>query len=177
MDYFWIFGAAVLLMFLFSRVRTRRGQAGKTVTRAGPRVQGFQVAAFVHPRMSAQCLFDDGVQFGDGFRRKEPPHLPHDGQCRCETLPFSFGSDEVFKGALRRNLENQGAISGLPLKENSRLIGRLKAVEVESLPESAGEFLEKVELARFPHKFRHDIEMFLNERYQFLSAQEQATRI
>ncbi|MEE8436174.1 MAG: hypothetical protein V3S64_15415 [bacterium] len=175
MDYVWIFGAAVLLMFLFSRVRTRRAGPRKQLAAAGPRIQGFQLAAFVHPRMSAQCLFDDRVQFGEGFRRKGAPPLPHDDQCRCQTVPFSFASSEVFKGALRGNLENQCTIPDLPPKEISRLIGRLKAVEGEGLPESGEDYLQKVDLSLFPPKNRHDIEGFLKERHQFFAAPEQGT--
>lgn len=172
MNYFWIFGAAVLLMYLFARVRTRRARQRKPVVSAGPRIQGFQIAAFVHPRMSAQCLFDDRVQFGDGFRRKEAPPLPHDGQCRCETIPFSFGASEVFKGALRENSDNRSTIPGMSPQEISRLIDRLKAVEGEGLPESGEDYLEKAGLSLFPPKNRRDIEEFLMERHQFLTTGE-----
>ena len=172
MNYVWIFGAAVLLMFVFSRARTRRARPQKRLTAAGPRIQGFQIAAFVHPRMSAQCLFDDRVRFGDGFRRKAAPPLPHDEQCHCETIPFSYTSSDVFKGALRGNLENRCTIPGLAPKEISHLIGRLKAVEGEGLPENGGNYLENVDLSLFPPKNRLDIEEFLKERLQFLATPE-----
>ena len=172
MKYFWIVGAAIVLMYLFSRFRTRRARSEKPSVRTGPRIQGFQITAFVHPRMSAQCLFDDRVQTGDGFRRKEAPPLPHDDRCRCRAIPFSFGSSEVFKGALRGNLDNRSSIPGLAPKGIFRLIERLKAVEGEGLPESAGEYLEKVDLFRFPPKYRHEIEGFLKERHQFLATPE-----
>ncbi|NIP71732.1 MAG: hypothetical protein GWO16_01270, partial [Gammaproteobacteria bacterium] len=63
--------------------------------------QGYQVSAYVHPHMSQACLYDHGMQFGKGFRRKVGPALPHDAGCQCEVTPFSFTSSEVFNGALR----------------------------------------------------------------------------
>ena len=173
MNYVWIFGAAILLMFLFSKVRSRRAGAQKPLVAGGPRIQGFQLAAFVHPRMSAQCLFDDRVQFGDGFRRKETPPLPHDDQCRCQTVPFSFASSEVFKGALRGDSENQCSIPGLAPKEIFLLIERLKKAEGEGFLENGGDYLKRVDLSLFPPKNRHDIEGFIKERHEFLATQEQ----
>lgn len=176
MNYFWIFGAAILLMFVFSRVRAHRGRPQKIMASAGPRVQGFQLAAFVHPRMSAQCLFDDRVQFGEGFQRKEPPSLPHDEECRCQTIPFSFGASEVFKGALRENLDNRSTIPGMSPQEISRFIDRLKVVEGEGLPENGGDYLDQVDLSLFPRTNRHDIEVFLKERHQFFATPEEASK-
>lgn len=170
MNYFLIFGAAVILLAIFTRMRNRRGKPSKQLAEGGPRVQGFQVTAFLHPRMSSRCLFDDGVQFGPGFRRKEGPQLPHDGECRCQTLPFSFPANEVFKGALRKHTENQSTVPMFPALEVSRLIGNLKKVEGEGVPSSEEDYVSRADLSSFPASFRHDIQLFLENRYEFLSA-------
>ena len=55
MKYFWIVGAAIVLMYLFSRFRTRRARSENPLVRAGPRRRGCQLPPFTAPPPSAYC--------------------------------------------------------------------------------------------------------------------------
>ena len=169
MNQIWIIVAALVALLLITRIRSRRRAAQRRRPPSpGPRIQGYQVSAFVHPRMGQACLFDSGVQFGKGFRRKEGPQLPHDAECRCEVVPFSFTSNEVFNGALRSVAPPKCSIAGLEPEDTGRLIERLKAVEAQPLPADAAAYSAAVALESFSANLRPALEAFLEERYAFL---------
>jgi hypothetical protein len=169
MNQIWIVVVALVALLLITRIRSRRRSA-QTRRRpgAGPRIQGTQVSAFVHPRMGQACLFDSGMQFGKGFRRKEGPQLPHDARCRCEVVPFSFTSSEVFNGALRNVAAPRSSIEGLEPADTGQLIERLKAVEAQPLPAAPGAYAAAVELGAFPAGLRPALQAFLELRHAFL---------
>jgi hypothetical protein len=169
MNQVWIIVAALVALLLFTRIRSRRrGKLQRRKPAPGPRIQGFQVSAFIHPRMGAACLFDHGLVFGKGFRRKEGPQLPHDADCRCEAVAFSFTSTEVFNGALRTVAGPRSAIEGLQTADAAPLIDRLKAVESQPLPPDAAGYAAAVELTSFPPSLHPALQAFLAERYAFL---------
>jgi hypothetical protein len=169
MNNLWIVGAAIVALAVIARIRTRRKvPQRRSPPASGPRIQGFQMVAYVHPRMSAACLFDHGMQFGKGFRRKEGPPLPHDAACRCESQPFSFTSSEVFNGALRNLGAVHGSIAGLAAADAQHLIERLKAVEARPLPAEPGAYARAVDVESFPASIRAALEGFLVERHAYL---------
>lgn len=170
MNQLWIVVAVVAALLLFTRIRARRRAQPKRSPAAGPRIQGFQVQAYVHPHMSTACLYDNGVQFGRGFRRKEGPALPHDGACRCEAEPFSFTSSQVFNGALRHVGEVKSTVQGLASDDAVRLIERLKAVEAGPLPDDAQAYAAAVDVEAFPPPVHEALRGFLAERLAFLRA-------
>jgi hypothetical protein len=169
MNQIWIIVAVLVVLVLVMRIRARRqGARFQRPLAAGPRIQGYQVVAFVHPRMSAACLFDHGLQFGRGFRRKEGPQLPHDGECRCESVAFSFSSSEVFNGALRAVGQARSTIDGLQADDIARLLERLKAVEVHALPPDAAAYAQAVGAGDFPPAVQAPLRAFLAERHAYL---------
>jgi hypothetical protein len=172
MNQLWIVAVVLVALLVFTRLRSRRRLAERQHPPAsGPRVQGHQVRAFVHARMGTACLYDNGMQFGRGFRRKEGPALPHDALCRCEAVPFSFTSSEVFNGALRNLAGTRGDIAGLDPAEGTRLIERLKTVETAPLPADANEYVAAVGLDAFAPGVRPALRDALRERHAFLHRQ------
>jgi len=171
MNKIWIVVFILIGVLVFSRLRARRSTRKKVLPKAGPRVVGSQMVAFVHPRMAAACLFDHGTQFGSGFRRKEGPALPHDEACRCESQPFNFSSGEVFDGALRRAGLVKGSIPGLDAEAITTLVERLKLVEGASLQGEAAGYIEAVDPGLFPAAHQEALRDFLSERYDYLKEQ------
>jgi hypothetical protein len=138
--------------------RPRRGER---------RVEGFQVSTPLHVRMDRGCVFDHGMQFGPGFRRKEGPLLPHAPDCRCEMRPFAFSASEVFAGALRRVGEPLCLVPGFPVEAVAQTLAVLKRVEAERLS-TADAFVAHAGLDTFPEPVRVAVAAFLRERYTFL---------
>jgi len=160
---------ALLVFVVIWRIKSRATRRLPKEPIYAPRVEGFQVNVFLHPRMSRACLFDHGVQYGKGFRRKEGPVLPHDAACRCTALPFTFSSSEVFHGALRHVGGISGTIDGLDEATALQLVEALRRVEGGALPASGAAYRDAVGLEAFPAALRPALQSFLDERYLFLA--------
>ena len=174
MNQIWIVIAVLVALLIFMRIRSRRKSKPRRPPATGPRIHGIQVNAFVLPRMGDGCLYDNGVQYGKGFRRKEGPVLPHDAECRCEAVPFSFTSSEVFNGALRNVGNIQSTIPDFSGAAAAMLIDRLKAVEAHPLPEDESAYLAAIGPSAFAHPYRRALEAFLSERYAYLRLRNRA---
>lgn len=170
----WAVLIALVIFFLVFRMRQRRRRVPEEKVYAR-RVEGFQVSAFLHPRASAACLADHGVQFGKGFRRKEGPALPHDGLCQCRAAPFSFTSNEVFQGALRRSAPPRVSIPGLSEDDAAALLELLRAWN--QAPPAGGAALASVDWTRFSPGHREALETFLRERLEFTVARDEPKTI
>jgi hypothetical protein len=169
MNPIWIVVVALVGLFVITRIRSRkRTRRDKRPPVAGPRVQGSQVVACLHPRMGAACLADAGMQFGKGFRRKEGPQLPHDAQCRCEVVNFAFTSSEVFNGALRQLGAVKSVLPELSPEDGQRLVERLRAVEAAPVPAERAAYEAAVGVEAFAPGVQEALRSFLAERHAFL---------
>ena len=175
MNQIWIVVVVLVGLLIFTRLRNRRSGRNKAEPTLGPKISGFQVNAYLHPRMSAACLFDHGVQYGKGFRRKEGPAIPHGESCKCEVIPFMYSSNEVFNGALRKIGEIKGDFPHLPPEDKERLIVRMKEIESRSVDGDKAAYLEAIGLESIRKDTRPDWERFLSERHDYIleSAGEQ----
>ena len=171
MNELWIVAAAIVGLAIFARMRSRRKIVPtRRQPSAGPRIQGSQVSAYLHPRMSAACLFDNGLQFGKGFRRKDGPQLPHSPDCRCEVVAFAFTSSEVFNGALRNLGAVKSSLPGLQPADGLRLVEQLKSVEAQPLPADAAAYAAALGVESFPTELQAALRAFAAERHAFLLA-------
>jgi hypothetical protein len=167
----WVLVVAGLAFFLVLTIRNRKKRAPETKVPAR-RIEGFQVIAFLHPRVSPACLADHGIRFGKGFRRKESPPLPHDDGCRCRAAPFTLTSTEAFHGALRQQRAPDASIDELRSQDTQTLLELLRA-ESGPPPESVELYLARFAADRFTPEGRLPLEGFLRERYEFLRAMTQ----
>jgi hypothetical protein len=156
--------------------RKPRAETPERPRRAGRRVEGFQIWSPLHVRMGRGCIADHGMQYGAGFRRKEGPLLPHDPNCRCETIPFTFTGSEVFGGALRRLGEPKTLQPGFPLSAVAPALAALKRVNAEPLPADVEAYLAVAGADSFEETARGAFTAFLRERFAFLTSQERAAR-
>jgi hypothetical protein len=160
------FGVIVLLLgILRARPGRRRQERGLAI----PKVEGFQVTGPLHPRMTRGCVFDLGLQYGRGFRRKEGPALPHGPNCECRAVPFAFSGQEVFSGSLRRFAEIRCSMPGFPPEACRPLLEGLRRVNAEPVPGTLTEYLGRVGLLESlpPHQ-REPVLRFLEDRYAYL---------
>ena len=171
--------AVVLVLVAFAvvlRLKNRRKNR-PAVPVYSRRIEGFQVVAQLEPNMPGACLFDHGIQYGKGFRRKEGPALPHAENCRCASLPFSFTSNEVFNGALRNFAEVRTDIPHLSVKPASRLVDQMKRVESSPLPATLEGYIAAVDMGELPDKSSQAVRNFLTARYEHLNGTGKATAL
>lgn len=165
--------AVVALIFVIRRRRPARQREERAL--GMPRVEGFQVTGPLHPRMTRACVFDLGLQYGKGFRRKDGPALPHGPECKCRTTPFVFSGSEVFGGSLKRFAPMQCDLPGFPAEACKPLLDALRRMNAEPVPETLTDYLAQAGLeADLPAEQREAIRRFLEERFGYLSAQRTA---
>jgi hypothetical protein len=165
-------GVALVVWRLRRRVPKREDRAPILARR----VEGFQILSPLHPRMSRTCIFDFGLQYGPGFRRKDGPALPHSPDCRCRAEPFAFTSSEVFSGALRRLAEAGTDLPGFPQEACKPLLDALRRVNADPVPETLKAYLAATGRDDFPAEQRAAVGRFLTERFEFLIGQEHRPR-
>jgi hypothetical protein len=145
--------------------RSRRDDQGLSM----PRVEGFQVSGPLHPAMTRGCVFDLGLQYGRGFRRKEGPALPHGPGCLCRSIPFAFSGSEVFNGSLRRFAELRSSEPGFPQVACAPLLKALKRVNAEPIPDTLTGYLTLVGVVEDLTPEQQDaVKRFLETRYAYL---------
>jgi hypothetical protein len=157
----------VLLFLALRRAARRRKRKDVPI----PRVEGFLVSTPLHPRMLRACVFDRGLLYGRGFRRKEGPALPHGPDCQCRATPIALPGTEVFSGSLRRGNEVACAVPGFPADACRPLLDALRRVNAESVPPTLDAYLALADLASFAAGHQAPVRRFLEERYRFLKAQ------
>jgi hypothetical protein len=166
--------ALMMIIFVVWRIANR---ARRNIPRAPvyqPQVDGDQVTAFLHPRMSSACLFDHGLQYGRSFRRKEGPALPHDANCRCKIVRFSFsGSDVMHHGALRRVGSIESTVPNLDPEASRKLIEALKRAESKGVHGSLAEYMGAVDSEAIAPALREELREFLAQRFDFLKSKPQ----
>ena len=162
--------AILLVMVVFAVVLRLKGRSRRKlkVPVYSRRIEGFQVVAHLEPEMSSGCLFDHGIQFGKGFRRKEGPELPHAGKCRCTTVPFSFTSNEVFNGALRDIAHINTDYPSIPAKLARQMAELMKRAESPQAPKSLEAYLAAIDLGQAGAKSKDAVREFLTARFAFL---------
>lgn len=169
---------AVVAVFLVI-LRLKKRNKGKKSSPAvyARRIEGAQVYTALHAAVPDNCLFDHGLQFGKGFRRKEGPELPHDGDCQCVISRFSYTSTEVFNGALRNHETIESAIAILDNRENLQLIEALKRVAGQFVAENPDSYAAQVlDGDEWKPGSRIEIEKFLRQRHAFLLGGGQADK-
>jgi len=158
--------AAVAAVLLWSRIRSVRRRTRKEIPI--PVVEGFQVQSPLHPRMLRACVFDLGLPYGPGFRRKEGPALPHGPDCQCRAVPFAVPGTDVFPGSLRKVAGLQCSSAGFPPEACQPLLDTLRRIDAEPLPPSLAGYLALARVDSFASEHRESVRNFLENRHEFL---------
>ncbi len=171
MESFWpllLLAVVVGVVWRLGAARRKAVGATRPTHRMERRIQGFKVLAALYPQLGRGCLFDHGMQYGEGFRNKDGPMLPHDGHCQCETVPFVFSSSEVFGGALRQFGTPRCLVPDFPPQAVKPVLEALKRVNAEVIPEQAEQYYSLVNLEHFPLAVQPAVQSLLWERHTFL---------
>lgn len=91
----FIIVGAILFLFLRIRKKTRRTPM---LQERQISVKGYKVVTALSSSTPLPCLLADGLNFGEDFKNKEEPELPHVEGCKCESVMIILRSREVFSG-------------------------------------------------------------------------------
>ena len=61
-------------------------------------IEAIELQTFLDWDTPRLCLECDGIRYGNHFKQKKPPDLPHEPGCRCEAVKLFYTSDDVFQG-------------------------------------------------------------------------------
>ncbi|MBF0280207.1 MAG: hypothetical protein HQM13_20575 [SAR324 cluster bacterium] len=158
------------LIFWLNRIR-KRGvfKRYKGVERSVTGIHGFEIQTMLSSATPLECLRHDGLRFGESFRLKVSPPLPHNQQCQCQVVSLSYTSTEVFDGALRNNSERATAIGSLSYKEAHLLKEMLKTLHSD-LPPDFEEYCQQFELDDLPPDLREKMTGLVREKFVRLQA-------
>lgn len=87
----------LLIAIAFVTYRARKKRSGPTVIQ-GKRIaiRGQKISTPLERSTPLPCLLDDGKRYGDDFKDKTPPELPHAEGCRCELTEVVLHSHDLF---------------------------------------------------------------------------------
>ena len=160
--------AVMMLALRWQHSRRKRAWQPKAPGTPKVRVEGYRMTAFVHPRMGDDCLRDHGLLYGQGFRRKIGPALPHDDLCRCTAQPFIYNPGQLLQGALRQEVTVESTLPGLDAQAAGQLIRQLKSLLDQAPPPNLEAYLTTMALDTYPEALRQNLANFLAERYAHL---------
>ena len=88
-----VLAAAVLILTL----RARQKRKGPTIVRGKQiSISGQKITTPINRETPLACLLDEGKSFGEDFKVKEPPELPHNEHCKCELISTLHRSHDWF---------------------------------------------------------------------------------
>ena len=61
-------------------------------------IEATEIQTFLDWDTPRLCLEADGIRYGNHFKQKKPPDLPHTDGCKCEAFKLFYTSDDVFQG-------------------------------------------------------------------------------
>ncbi len=88
-----VLAAAVLILTL----RARQKRKGPTIVRGKQiSIRGQKLTTPINRDTPLACLLDEGKAFGEDFKEKEPPGIPHNEKCKCELVSTLHRSHDWF---------------------------------------------------------------------------------
>ena len=76
-------------------------------------IEAFEVQTFLQAQTPLVCLKQDGQKFGQQFKEKSPPELPHINGCRCQIVQIYYISSDVFQGESQENLSKPSSLGNI----------------------------------------------------------------
>jgi len=107
-------------------------------------IEAFEVQTFLHAETPLVCLNEDGQKFGQQFKQKVPPELPHTTGCRCQLVQIYYTSSDVFQGENQETHTKPSSLGDLKA-EDARILKQLliqsyQASNFESFEEMLSDF-------------------------------------
>ena len=76
-------------------------------------LEAYELQAFLDATTPLVCLEADGQKFGQQFKEKSPPELPHINGCRCQIVQIYYTSSDVFQGENQENLSKPSSLGNI----------------------------------------------------------------
>lgn len=94
-----ILALAVIILTL----RAKRKKQGPSIVHGKQiPIRGQKISTFLSRDTPLKCLLDDDKSFGDDFKDKTPPTLPHETGCQCEMKPVIHRSHDWFNSKVKQ---------------------------------------------------------------------------
>ena len=111
------------------------------------------------------CLESDGTRYGQQFKKKTPPDLPHEQGCRCETTKLFYTSEEVFQGSTPVT-KHKSALGDLGSKDALLLKNILLEIKKKSAKVSFEDLMGKFSVNDISEEIRNEAISIAKKAYQ-----------
>ncbi len=158
------------LIFWLNRIR-KRGvfKRHKLIERSITAISGFEIQTMLSLDTPLECLRHDGLRFGESFRLKVSPPLPHNEHCQCKVVNLSYTSSEIFEGALRNNSLRETSIGTLEHQEAYILREMLTNLHAQK-PTDFEEYCRQFDLGELSREMQVKISKLIREKFDQLQA-------
>ena len=156
------------LIFWLNRIRKKDVfKRHHRIERSETSVSGFEIQTPLSAETPLECLRHDGLRFGESFRLKTAPPLPHNEHCQCKIVNLSYTSTEVFEGALRHHSIRETTMGTLDHKEASLLREMLKNLHPQ-LPNDFEEYRQRFDLDTLSREKQQQMIELVREKFDQL---------
>ena len=148
---------AVVAVALIYWVWTKKNQIlPKTNDESEPfitTIEAIEIKTYLDWDTPVSCLESDGTRYGQQFKKKKPPDLPHEQGCRCKTTKLFYTSEEVFQG-ISPVTKHKSALGDLCSKDAFLLKNILLEIKLETANGSFEDLMGKFEINDFSEEIR-----------------------
>tara|TARA_Y100001970_G_C14230433_1_gene858288 strand:- start:416 stop:946 length:531 start_codon:yes stop_codon:yes gene_type:complete len=116
-------------------------------------IKAIEIQTFLDWDTPKLCLESDGIRYGDQFKLKKPPNLPHEPGCKCEAVKLFYTSDDVFQGT-SPVLTHKSALGEISSKDALLLKEILLKTIDDSKEKNFNEFLSQFKIENFSENIR-----------------------
>ena len=106
-----------IILFLWIRYRKNFKRQQPVLREKQILIRGTQLITPLHVKTPLVCLLEEGRKFGEDFKDKEPPSLPHTEGCQCSLVNYETRSREWFDRNGKDEREFESDLGGLTEKE------------------------------------------------------------
>ena len=128
-------------------------------------IEAIELKTYLDWNTPASCLESDGTRYGQQFKQKKPPDLPHEQGCRCETTKLFYTSEDVFQGTSPVT-KHKSALGDLCSKDALLLKNILLVIKKESTNVNFEDLMEKFDVNEFSKDIRKKVISLAEQAYQ-----------
>ena len=129
-------------------------------------IEAIELKTYLDWDTPVSCLESDGTRYGRQFKQKNPPDLPHEKGCRCETTKLFYTSEDVFQGTSPVT-KHKSALGDLCSKDALLLKNILLEIKKESANRSFDDLMDKFEVNDFSEEIRNEAIALAEQAFQF----------
>ena len=87
-------------------------------------LEAYELQSFLDATTPLVCLEADGQKFGQQYKEKSPPELPHINGCKCQIIQIYYTSSDVFQGESQENLSKPSSLGNINARD-ARILKQL----------------------------------------------------